>query len=164
VAASLRGIQKRWLRPPHSKQFATEVAERSITLVRDTRSLLPLRPTTRIATVVVNPPGDSLDDALRALGATAGIEAAEVLLLLLAIRPKSGAGTIAVPEEIRELARRQARKTIAVAFGSPYVLRELGEVSTFVCAWGVQPLLQMAAVRALRGETGMPGRLPVRIE
>jgi len=147
-----------------SRDSAAEtIAQRSITLVRDTHSLLPLR-AARIATVVVNPHGDSLDDALRELGETTDIEAAEVLLLLLAIRPKSGAGTIGVPEEIRELARRHAHKTIAVAFGSPYVLRELGDVSTFVCAWGVQPLLQIAAVRALRGETGMPGRLPVRIE
>ncbi len=142
---------------------AAQIAERSITLVRDTHALLPLR-TTSIATVVVNPHGDSLDEALRVLGETAGIETAEVLLLLLAIRPKSGAGTIAVPDEIRQLARRHARKTIAIAFGSPYVLRELGDVSTFICAWGPQPLLQIAAVRAVRGEIGMPGRLPVRIE
>jgi len=142
---------------------AAHIAERSITLVRNTHALLPLRATS-IATVVVNPHGDSLDEALRALGETTDIETAEVLLLLLAIRPKSGAGTIAVPEDIRQLARRHAHKTIAIAFGSPYVLRELGDVSTFVCAWGPQPLLQIAAVRAVRGEIGMPGRLPVRIE
>jgi beta-N-acetylhexosaminidase len=142
---------------------AARVAERSITLVRDTHALLPLRATSTAA-VVVNPHGDSLDDALRELGETTDVETAEVLLLLLAIRPKSGAGTIAVPEEIRQLARRHARKTIAIAFGSPYVLRELGDVSTFVCAWGVQPLLQVAAVHAVRGEIGMPGKLPVRIE
>jgi hypothetical protein len=163
VAASLRGIQKRWLRPPHSKQFAARAAERSITLVRDTHALLPLR-ATYIATVIVNPHGDSLDDALRGLGANTDVETAEVLLLLLAIRPKSGAGTIGVPEDIRELARRHAGKTIAIAFGSPYVLRELGDVSTFVCAWGPQPLLQIAAMRALRGEIEMRGRLPVRID
>jgi hypothetical protein len=146
-----------------SRDSAAIVAERSITLVRDTHALLPLR-ASRIATVVVNPHGDALDDALREVGETTDVETAEVLLLLLAIRPKSGAGTIAVPEEIRQLARRHAQKTIAVAFGSPYVLRELGDISTFVCAWGVQPLLQIAAMRALRGEIGMPGRLPVRIE
>ena len=136
------------------------VAERSITLVRDTHHLLPLR-TSRVTTVIVNPHGDPLDDALRELGETNGDD---VLLLLLAIRPKSGAGTIGVPEEIRELAQRNARRTIAIAFGSPYILRELGEVSTFVCAWGPQPVMQIAAMRAVRGEIPMPGTLPVRIE
>ncbi|HEU4887827.1 MAG TPA: hypothetical protein VFV49_08080, partial [Thermoanaerobaculia bacterium] len=122
--------------------------------------LLPLR-TNSVTTVVVNPHGDPLDDALRELG---DVDGADILLLLLAIRPKSGAGTLSVPEEIQQLAKRHAHKTIAIAFGSPYVLRELGDVSTFVCAWGPQPVMQVAAVRAVRGEIGMPGKLPVRIE
>jgi hypothetical protein len=128
--------------------------------VRDTHNLLPLR-TSRITPVIVNPHGDSLDDALRELG---DVDGSDILLLLLAIRPKSGAGTISVPEDIQQLARANVHKTIAVAFGSPYILRELGDVSTFVCAWGPQPLLQIAAMRALRGEIPMPGKLPVRIE
>jgi beta-N-acetylhexosaminidase len=144
----------------HARDDGRNVAQRSITLVRDTHNLLPLR-TSRITAVVVNPHGDPLDDALRELG---DIDGSDVLLLLLAIRPKSGAGTLSVPEQIQELARRHAHKTIAIAFGSPYILRELGDVSTFVCAWGPQPLLQVAAVRAVRGEIAMPGRLPVRIE
>ena len=50
-----------------------------------------------------------------------------------------------------------------MSFGSPYILRELGEVSTFVCAWGIQPVLQTAAIQAVRGEFEMTGRLPVTI-
>ena len=84
--------------------------------------------------------------------------------MLLAIRPKSGSGTLSVPEDIQRLAKLHARKTIAIAFGSPYILRELGDVSTFVCAWGPQPLMQVAAVRAVRGGIPMVGKLPVRIE
>jgi hypothetical protein len=127
--------------------------------VRDTHQLLPLR-TRRVRAIVVNPHGDSLADALLELEVR---DDAEVLVLLLALRPKSGAGTIAVPDRIRELARTHAHKTIAIAFGSPYILRELGDVSTFVCAWGVQPVLQRAAMRAIRGELEMMGQLPVRI-
>jgi beta-N-acetylhexosaminidase len=136
-----------------------DVAERSITLVRDTHELLPLR-TRRVRAIVVNPHGDSLADALDELEVR---DDAEVLMLLLALRPKSGAGAIVVPEDIRQLARTHAHKTIAIAFGSPYILRELGDVSTFVCAWGVQPVLQRAAMRAIRGELEMMGQLPVRI-
>ncbi|MFL6248690.1 MAG: hypothetical protein ACJ74H_21885, partial [Thermoanaerobaculia bacterium] len=136
------------------------IAERSITLVRDTHNLLPLR-TNRVTPIIVNPHGDPLDDALRVLG---DVDGSDVLLLLLAIRPKSGAGTLSVPEHIQELARKHAHKIVAIAFGSPYILRELGDVSTFVCAWGPQPVMQVAAMRAVRGEIPMPGRLPVRIE
>jgi beta-N-acetylhexosaminidase len=136
---------------------AFRIGEQSITLVRDTHHLLPLK-TKRVRTIVVAPHGDPLDDALRELEHD---DSAEITLLLLALRPKSGAGAIVVPEGIRELAGKNA---IAIAFGSPYILRELGDVSTFVCAWGPQPGLQRAAMRAIRGETAMHGRLPVRIE
>ena len=91
------------------------------------------------------------------------VDTCDVLLLLLGARPKSGAGKIAVAEEGRHLAAKHARKTIAVSFGSPYILRELGDVSTFVCAWGIQPVLQIAAMDALRGVFEMTGRLPVTI-
>jgi hypothetical protein len=133
-------------------------AESSITLVRDRNNLLPLH-TTNIATVIASPHGDPIDIPFHA-----DLESADVLLLLLAIRPKSGAGTLTVPDDIQQLAKRHAHKTIAVAFGSPYILRELGEISTFVCAWGPQPVMQRAAMRALRGEIPFLGRLPVRIE
>jgi beta-N-acetylhexosaminidase len=145
-----------------SRTSAPDAARRSITLVRDTAGLLPLR-SGNVAVVAVSPHGDPLDDALRLLEAGVSVERADVLVLLLALRPKSGAGTIAVPDEIRALAERYARKTIAVSFGSPYILRELGNVSTFVCAWGVQPLLQVAAIEAIRGKREMTGKLPVTI-
>lgn len=140
-------------------ESASRVAERSITLVRDTHNLLPLR-TNNVATVVVSPHGDPIELDLP----RHGVESADVLVLLLALRPKSGAGAIVVPEEIAQLAKQHAHKTIAIAFGSPYVLRELGEISTFVCAWGVQPVLQDAALRAIRGELTMTGVLPVTID
>jgi hypothetical protein len=50
-----------------------------------------------------------------------------------------------------------------VSFGSPYVLRELGAVSTFVCAWGIQPVLQVAAIEAIQGRIEVAGRLPVTL-
>jgi hypothetical protein len=40
------------------------------------------------------------------------------------------------------------------------VLRNFG---TAVCAYGIQPVLQLAAVRAIRGEAPMSGRLPVTL-
>jgi beta-N-acetylhexosaminidase len=146
-------IQKRRLRPPHSM-----VADLSITLVRDRNNLLPLH-TTNIATVISAPHGDPIDIPFHA-----DLESADVLLLLLAIRPRSGAGAMTIPEDIKQLAKRHAHKTIAVAYGSPYILRELGDISTFVCAWAPQPVMQRAAMRALRGEIAFAGRLPVRIE
>ncbi len=88
---------------------------------------------------------------------------ADVLLLLLALRAKSGLGRITIPAAARRLAEKHAKKTIAVCFGSPYLLREIPEVSTYICAYGIQPVMQRAAIRALRGEIPMTGKLPVTI-
>ena len=133
------------------------IARKSIALVRDTRGLLPLR-ATNLAVRVFS------DDPLELVPPDSGnIDTADVVLLFLGARPRSGAGRIAIPLEARQIAERFAQKTIAVSFGSPYILRELGEVSTFICAWGIQPVLQKAAMAAIRGELEMTGRLPVTI-
>ena len=134
---------------------ATHVAERSITLVRDRSGLLPLR-TKDFRPMIA----EELTDAAELLGEGNGDD---VLLLLLAARPQSGAGKIVVTDNIKQLAYENADRTIAISFGSPYIIRELGDVSTFVCAWGLQPVLQRAAIRAIRGEAPMTGRLPVTL-
>jgi beta-N-acetylhexosaminidase len=121
-------------------------AERAVRVVRDERGLLPLRGSVRV--IAVSPHDDPLDDAINALPASR--EDGEILVLLLALRPKSGAGPIVVPEEIKRMSREHAHRTIAISFGSPYILAELGDVSTFIAAWGVQPVLQRAAIARVR--------------
>ena len=134
---------------------AMDIARRSITLVRDRSGLLPL---TAKNVAVRTFSEDPLEIADAGNPATA-----DVLVLVLGVRPRSGKGNLAIPDEARQLAERHGRKTIAVSLGSPYLLRDLGEVSTFVCAWGVQPVLQRAAMEAIRGDREMTGRLPVTI-
>lgn len=139
--------------------IAQAAAERSIALVRDRSALLPLRGRVAIRAFAEDP----LDDALRMLGDGVATDEADVIVLLLGIRPRSGAGHLSVPEEAKQLASRLPERTVVVSLGSPYVVRDLPDISTFVCAWGVQPVLQRAAVRALRGEIPMTGRLPVTL-
>jgi beta-N-acetylhexosaminidase len=141
----------------HDPGPALRIARRSITRVRDERGLLPLR-ATNVASLTWS--DEPLEHVIRG---EASPESAEVIVMFLAMRPKSGAGRIAVPEEARRIAERHGRKTIAVSFGSPYILRELPDVSTFVCAWGIQPVLQIAAMDALLGRSEMTGRLRVTI-
>ena len=35
---------------------------------------------------------------------------------------------------------------IAIAFGSPYLLKEIPSVGTYFCVYGIQPVMQLAAV------------------
>lgn len=142
-----------------SLPVAEEVARRSIALVRDEAHLLPLHASKLTVRVFSE---DPLDAALEALDAGCSLGDAEIIILLLGMRPRSGAGRIAVPEEARRIAHEFPSRTIAVSFGSPYILRDLGPISTFICAWGVQPLLQRAAVQAMR-ERVFLGRVPVTV-
>ncbi|HEX2123042.1 MAG TPA: glycoside hydrolase family 3 N-terminal domain-containing protein, partial [Thermoanaerobaculia bacterium] len=152
---------------------APRIAEQAITLVRDTQKLIPLNGNVTAVIVTDLPEPNPLVDAVRALetehihtidSTTTAVDVdGDRLVLLLAIRAKSGMGRIAVPPAAQRLAARHARKTIAISFGSPWIVRELGDVSTYVCAYGIQPVLQVAAIRAIRGEFEMRGQLPVTL-
>jgi len=173
------------------RAVAEEIARRAITRVREETGALPLRKESRVLVVKVSDfaeqpaplaalipeiasrtstrPVSMLLDArstmedARLVAAAAG--EADVVLFALAIRMRSGAGHIAVPEAARRALELMPPNvtTIGVAFGSPYVLRDLPALRTYICAYGAQPLLQVAAVRALYGETKMEGRLPVTV-
>ena len=52
---------------------------------------------------------------------------------------------------------------MAISFGTPYLLRDIPTVGTYICAYGIQPVMQVAAISAIFGETAFSGRLPVTI-
>jgi beta-N-acetylhexosaminidase len=134
---------------------AFHIARKSITLVRDSSGLLPLTAKDIAIRVWSEDPMELADEG--------NVETADAVILLLGVRPRSGKGNLNVPEEAKRIAEKHAKKTIAVSLGSPYILRELGEVSTFIAAWGVQPVLQQAAMDAIRGRFEMTGKLPVTL-
>ncbi|MCU1347552.1 MAG: Beta-N-acetylhexosaminidase Beta-lactamase, partial [Acidobacteria bacterium] len=171
---------------------ANEIARRAITLVRAESDVLPLRAVGRVVMVVVSDfpelanPLPELETALRERlarpPATFVLDAratesdaapvldaardADVILIALAVRARSGAGTIRIPLIAREaIARLAALRVphVAVSFGNPYLIHEAPALRTYLCAYGVQPVLQLAAVRALFGEAELTGRLPVTL-
>jgi len=165
------------------REKAAEIARRAITLVRSESDALPLRKEAHVALLVVsefneamNPLPDferelrtrlTYEPQFAVLDARSNVAPsfadAEVVVLALAIRARSGAGTIAIPELAQGVIDRLATRRIAISFGNPYLLRELPSVATYICAYGVQPVLQIAAARALFGEEAMTGKLPVTL-
>lgn len=173
------------------RRIAADIASRAITLVREEQGVLPLSKDARVVIVTISdlvevrnpaalvqeqiarratqkPVAFQLDGNSRIEDTDAIIAAAnnaDVVLLALAVRAVSGAGHLRLPDAAHELMKRLPPnvKTVAVSFGSPYVLRDLPTLQTYLCAYGVQPVMQTAAVRALYGEAAMTGRLPVTI-
>ncbi|MGH7552916.1 MAG: glycoside hydrolase family 3 N-terminal domain-containing protein, partial [Longimicrobiales bacterium] len=170
------------------RDAAKEIARRALTLLREESGVLPLRKESRVVVLVVsdspevsNPLADIeremiprlttppraflLDSRSRPEEAQTVAEAAknaDVVILALAIRARSGAGHLAIPEFARGVIG-QLPRTVAIAFGTPYVLRDLPNLKTYIAAYGIQPVLQVAVVEALFGEAPFTGRLPVTI-
>jgi beta-N-acetylhexosaminidase len=173
------------------KRVAADIATRAITLVRAEPTALPLRRDARIVVVAINDAGESksfpsvtLDEITKRAASPpltftidgrsrveenesilAAANNSDVVLLALAVRAISGLGHLRLPDAARDLVQRlPPEKTIAISFGSPYVLRDLpSSMPTYLCAYGIQSVMQTAAVRALYGETPITGRLPVTV-
>jgi beta-N-acetylhexosaminidase len=177
---------------PEHLRLAREIAERAVTLVREEPSLLPLHERQRVVEIVFGdfveavPPLLDLDTALRArlemeparfvldrrsndAEVAAIVDAArlaDVVVLAFAIRARSGEGAIALPpvgRKVLDAVLALPAKKVAISFGTPYILREMPAVETYIAAYGVQPVMQEAAVRALFGEVPFRGKLPVSI-
>lgn len=168
------------------RRLASEVAARSITLVRDERRLVPLAAgARRILSITYGATGSVFDAALAGEGrtverarATEGMGAAA----FAALRARAGAADVVIvsahviPVQYRgsveaggaftrfvEEMARAGRPVIVVSFGSPYLLRAFPSVSTYMLAWGSEAVCQEAAARAVLGRAPIGGRLPVTI-
>ncbi|MCX5797213.1 MAG: hypothetical protein NTY77_17115 [Elusimicrobia bacterium] len=87
----------------------------------------------------------------------------EVLVLGIFLRPRAYSGRIKLePAEVSRAAAlaRQARETVVVSFGSPFVLADFpGRPG--LCAFSNIAAAQRAAARALLGRIRVMGRMPV---
>lgn len=178
------------IRSAEHLRVADEIADGSITLVRDHARLLPLRldEDKRIAVIVPTPqdltPADTssyvqprLADFVREYHArTDGFnipyapDEQEVASMLERVRGYDVviAGTInAFAEEkqaefIRQLLRT-GKPVVIVGMRLPYDLAAFPQASTFLCTYGILEPSMRAAAKVLFGLGGMKGRLPVSI-
>lgn len=171
------------------RDLAADIARRALTLVREQGGSLPVKKSARVVIVTVSdfpetvsplpeferemhkrltvPPRTFLIDSRTtdAGAIAAAAQNADVVVFALAVRARSGSGSIAVPEVARTLLAGLGARipTIAISFGTPYLLREIPGAGTYVCAYGIQPVMQLAAVQGLFGEAAVTGKLPVTI-
>jgi beta-N-acetylhexosaminidase len=177
---------------PAHRALAEEIARRALTLLREESGRLPLRRETRVIHLAISnypetkSPGAEFSKALAARTAMppssflldarareedlepilAAARDADCVIVTFHIRPRSEEGRIQVPEVGRKAIERLADTgvpLISVSLGSPYVIGELAQLKTYLLAYGGQPVMQVAAVRALFGEAPITGHLPVTI-
>ncbi len=173
-------------------QMANEIDENAITLVKSETDVLPLKKDKKIFILGVTNGEDrnfisnTFQRTLRAAGinfeavildersteaemneARKKTNEADVVLAGLFGRVRSGAkNSVGIPEAgakiLRELLQSD-KKIINISFGNPYLLNNFPEMKTYVVAYGDMPSLQRATARALVGEIGFNGKLPISL-
>ena len=171
--------------------LADSAATRSITLPRDRAGLVPTDPRKygRVLHVVFARSEDLT--AGLALGSSLGVYFREVttrsltpespaaayqelswvrgesdLVIVSAfVPPRAGAGEVAVPELFSRFIEEseEAKPTVVLSLGNPYLLTSFSGVGTYLLAWGPHEVSQRAASRALVGESAISGRLPISL-
>lgn len=175
---------------PQHTEMAQEVANRSITLLRNERDLLPLVGTrrARVMSVSFRSRGNVLagryfDARLREtyprLGTSqvdenTNAEAYEDLLnrarrsdLVVVSIYSNFAGRVELPDEtvefVNELARRRITHVV-ISFGGPYLIAKFPDAQAFVVAWSASQVSQQAAAVSLFGGIEIRGRSPTSMQ
>lgn len=175
-----------------NQRKAQEIADRSITVVKNDEQALPINPKRpqRLLSVVVSDERDPDIGSLfqrqireRTKSVTKVIadqrtcsdemsdalkKAAESDLVLCSVfsRWRDRKGTVAVPHKqarFVEQLLQLGKPIVLISFGSPYILSQFPQAKTYVCAYGLHDVSQRAAAKAIFGEIDTKGKLPVSL-
>lgn len=172
---------------------ATAIAERAVTLVKDSLKQLPVARATAPGKALLITVARRMDLAAGAafnaefaagygevraefVGAEdpavdfkrfeAAADSASIVIVSSYVGHNWEAVTASAPEAFAVFMKRiisRGRKPILMAFGNPYLLQQVPEVPAYVVAWGGSPASQKAAARAVLGLIPIAGKLPVGI-
>lgn len=171
--------------------LAQQIAERSITLVRDRNSLVPfIGDSLRILSITYADDRDPfagrafqrvlagdgrrvrsvrVDDRtteaeFEALRARA--DSADIIVASAYVSPRESDGSVETRGGFAQFVEDLAvagKPVVAVSFGSPYLLQLFPSVPAYLLAWGGADVSQEAAARALTGVAPITGTLPVTL-
>jgi beta-N-acetylhexosaminidase len=172
-------------------QIARKVAEKSITLVKDSLRQVPIAAgAAKVLSITLARRADlgagnafnaelrarlpnlrtefmAMEDAtLNFPRLIAAADSADVTIIGSYVGQSWDAVTASTPQAFANFVQtlmQRGRKPIVVGFGNPYLLQQLPWVGTYLVAWGGFPVSQAAAARALLGTSAISGHLPISI-
>ena len=175
-----------------TRNLSDEIARNAITLVKNEEGVLPLKVKQKAVVLCITNGndisfiGNALISSLRKNGldveriaiderstngeinrVTEKAEQADVVIAGLFGRVRSGAkNSVGLPEAGERVLRQilqTDRKTISVAFGNPYLIRNFPEMKNYIVAYGDTTSLQKAAADAITGRINFAGKLPISL-
>jgi beta-N-acetylhexosaminidase len=156
------------------RAVAQQIAEQSITLVKDDAALLPLAEDERVLVVWPSVAGDlggrlsacRQDLILRPVSLDPTPAEVEQILLDAQAVSKIVIGTINArryPAQVRLVEALQDRPLIVAALSQPYDLLAFPQISTYLATYGVAPVSLQALAQLLCGKISPDGALPVEL-
>ena len=96
----------------------------------------------------------------------AQLDHAHVVILAIAVRTRSGKGSVGLPglgDALLKQLMDSNLPMIAISFGNPYLLQAMPKAPVYLAAYSSVPVSQSAAARAILGDIEISGRLPVSL-
>ena len=172
--------------------LAQDVADRSITVVRDSGRVLPMRitPAIKVLSITIarrtdlgagmdfnsvlakQAPGmrsefvNSDDPTANYPRLASMADSADVTIVSSYVGQSWNVTSVDAPQAFADWLRgivANGRKVVVVAFGNPYLLSQIPEVPTYVVAWDGAPVSQLSAARVITGMLPASGHLPITI-
>jgi beta-N-acetylhexosaminidase len=188
--ADIEHLDEKFARPEFAAQ-AQSIADRGVTLLRDTVHLLPLDAANPLRVLLVSLsadadpyPGETLEpeirwrvDSLKALRADIQFanvstlklpptDSYDVAIAALFVRVADRKGNVGLPDEQRAFVNQMiaaGKPTVVMAFGNPYLIEGFPGANTWLAEFSTNSVSQMAAARALFGQVAMQGQIPVTV-
>ena len=183
-------LNEKFARPEYERQ-AQSIADRGVTLLRDTPWLLPLDATKPLRVLLValssdaDPnPGETIEpeirprvDSLKVLRADTQYSTVSALKLpppdtydvaiaALFVRVADRKGDVGFPEDQRAFVNQllaAEKPTVIASFGSPYLIERFPNAKTWLAEFSTNDVSQRAAARAMFGQVAISGKIPVTV-
>ena len=176
---------------PEYEAQAQDIADRGVTLLRDTPKILPLDATRPLRVLLVSLssdpdpyPGETIEPELRGRMDSLTVLRADtqyanvnslklpspdrydVAIAALFVRVTDGKGSVGIPAEQFDFVNRliaAGKPTIVAAFGNPYLISRFPNATTWVAEFSTNDVSQRAVARAIFGQVAIGGKIPVTV-
>ncbi len=175
-----------------ANDLAQQIADESITLVKDDHNVLPFKNNNegKTAFVIISEGGDldntgylktiapdyfkgcafytatsnAMDSELN--GSLGSLSAYDNIVVAIYAKVRYGTGKISISSANIDLVNRlkETGKNLAIiSLGNPYLLKEFPTAPSYICAYGDSDFSIKAALKAITGAVKFKGKLPVTI-
>jgi beta-glucosidase-like glycosyl hydrolase/CubicO group peptidase (beta-lactamase class C family) len=170
---------------------AQAIADRGVTLLRNSENLVPLNAARKLRVLLVSLSADpdaypsaTLEneirwrvDSLKSLRADTQFvnvstlklppaDSYDIAIAALFVRVADRKGNVGFPNDQRAFVNQMlasGKPSVVLAFGSPYLISTFPGAKSWIGEFSTNDVSQRAAVRALFGQTAIKGRIPVTV-